>query len=139
MSKFKKFSTKYRPVILITGGSGYIGIHLIHVLSRLKKFDIIVLDKKPHSYLKKLNISFIKLDLTKKKKVNMIFQKLQPFLVIHLSGLAHIAESFKRKKLYRDNNEVASLNLLNAMKKNNCKNIIFASSCLVYSNKSNQK
>lgn len=125
---------KLNKNIIITGGSGYIGIHLIYILYKYKNYNIIVLDKNNHSFIKKHKIKFFKTDLKNSYKLNKIFKKIKPFLVIHLSGLAFIEESFARTKLYETNNQLVSLNILNVMKNNNCKNILFSSSCLVYGN-----
>lgn len=124
-----------RKNIIITGGSGYIGAHIVYILFKLKKYNIIVLDKNTHPFIKKHKIQFFKTDLRNYNKLDKIFKKIRPFLVIHLSGLAFIEESFKKKKLYEKNNQHASLNVLNVMKNYNCKNILFSSSCLVYGNK----
>jgi UDP-glucose 4-epimerase len=118
--------------ILITGGSGYIGIHLIYYLFKLNKYNIIVLDKKPHSFIIKKKIKFFKANLINFKKLNSILKRVSPCMVIHLAGLAHIRDSFKNRKKYWLNNVISSLNLLKAMKNNNYKQIIFSSSCLVY-------
>ena len=139
MSISKKQIIKSTPLIIITGGSGYIGIHITYTLFKLKNYRILILDKKPHNFFIKKKIAFLKVDLSNKKKVNKILKKFKPFLIIHLSGMAHITESFKKEKIYKKNNEAVSFNLLNAMKNNGCKNIIFSSSCLVYGNKTNQK
>ena len=127
-----------KKTIIITGGSGYIGIHLVHYLFRLKKYNIIVVDKVKHQYIKKKKIEFVKVDLSKFDEINYVIKKFSPKLIIHLAGLSHITDSFEQKNKYKINNELASGNLFKAMKLNYCKNIIFSSSCLVYRNKTNQ-
>ena len=48
--------------IIITGGSGYIGAHLVYILFKLKKYNIIVLDKNSHPFIKKHKIQFFMIE-----------------------------------------------------------------------------
>jgi len=64
-----------KKTIIITGGSGYIGIHLVHYLYRLKKYNIIVVDKVKHQFIKKKKIQFVKLDLSKIYKNKYVIKK----------------------------------------------------------------
>jgi UDP-glucose 4-epimerase len=129
--------------ILITGGTGYIGSHIIIELYNLEYNNIIVVDSLVNSTTENLyNIYKIKnkmplfynLDLTSSNDLNIIFQTFEIDTVLHLASLKSVSESISDPIKYYNNNVVGLINLLNIMKINNCKKIIFSSSATVYGN-----
>ena len=128
--------------ILITGGTGYIGSHIIIELYNLGYNNIIVIDSLINSTTENLqNIYKIKnkmplfynLDLIS-SHLNIIFQTFDIDIVLHLASLKSVPESINDPIKYYNNNVVGLINLLNIMKKYNCKKIIFSSSATVYGN-----
>ena len=88
-------------------------------------------------------LSFIKGDIRDFELLDSIFangiKNQQPIeCVIHLAGLKAVEESVKNPLLYWDNNLIGSLVLFKAMKKNDCKNIVFSSSATLYGDISNK-
>ena len=122
--------------ILITGGCGYIGVHLSKLISVNKNYNIIIYDNLTEgtSYFNK-KYKIYKGDLDNKKKLKYLFNKYKFTIVIHLAGLAHISNSFKDPKLYYYNNVISSINLLNVCIDFNIKYFIFSSSCTIYGDK----
>lgn len=138
--------------ILLTGGSGYIGSHTC--LSLLEEgYEVLILDslvnsnQKSIDQLKKIcknkginianKINFIKGDLRNKEFIDFVFQRAKnedkPIEgVIHFAGLKAVAESQIYPLMYWDNNVKGSLNLIQSMKENDCKTIVFSSSATVY-------
>jgi UDP-glucose 4-epimerase len=118
--------------ILITGGCGYIGLHLSKLM---KHYNIIIYDnlKFGNSYMNKFGKVY-KGDLSEENKLDFLFKKYKFKLVIHLAGLAHISESIEDPKLYYYNNLILSIKLLNIAVKYEIKYFIFSSSCTVYGN-----
>ena len=104
--------------ILITGGCGYIGLHLCKLMHINKKYNIVIYDnlKEGTSYLNKYGRVY-KGDLDETDKLNYIFNKYNFMAVIHLAGLSHIKDSFNDPQLYYSNNLIASINLLNIVTK----------------------
>ena len=121
--------------ILITGGAGYIGSHIIEKLNQ-KKFNIIIFDNLITGYKKLINKKaiFIKGDIKNKKKLLKIINNFQIDSIIHLAAYLNISEAEKNKKKYFKNNVIGTLNLVHACKNSNVRNIIFSSSCSVYGN-----
>ena len=126
--------------IFITGGAGYIGSHCVVSLIE-SGYRPIILDNFSNSHLsviKKLEIitkkkiTFYKVDIRNKKKLNSIFKKHKCHSVIHCAGFKAVGESVKKPISYFDNNIGSTLSLLECMKKNNVYRIIFSSSCTVY-------
>lgn len=130
--------------ILITGGTGYIGSHIIVELYNLGYNNIIVIDSLINSTTMSLqNIYkltckmplFYKLDLTSSfHELNIIFKTFNIDVVIHLASLKSVPESIHDPIKYYNNNVNGIINLLSIMNENNCKKIIFSSSATVYGN-----
>tara|TARA_B100001013_G_C24566919_1_gene424902 strand:+ start:116 stop:1096 length:981 start_codon:yes stop_codon:yes gene_type:complete len=110
--------------ILITGANGYIGNCLFHFLKG--RFKIIGIDKE-----KSPNKQILQCNILNKKKLDLIIKKEKPEIIIHLAAQSLVDETINKKKYY-DNNVLATNSLLEIMKKNNIKKIIFSSTASVY-------
>lgn len=120
--------------ILITGGAGYIGSYLSYKLR--KNFDILIVDNLKSGSIKNIrnlkNISFYKVDILNKKKLDTIFKKNKIDIVIHLAALVKLDESILNPKKYWKTNLIGTTNVLNCMVKYNVKKILFSSTAAVY-------
>tara|TARA_B100000029_G_scaffold496998_1_gene564066 strand:+ start:837 stop:1817 length:981 start_codon:yes stop_codon:yes gene_type:complete len=121
--------------ILVTGGAGYIGSHVVEQLVK-KKTKIIILDNLVTGFKKLINkrAKFIKGDIKNKKIVNKILKKHNIETIVHFAAYLNVSEAEKSKKKYFKNNIVGTENLIKACQNTNVKNIIFSSSCSVYGN-----
>ena len=121
--------------ILVTGGAGYIGSHIVEQLVK-RKNKVIIYDNLITGYRRLINkkAKFIKGDIKNFKLLSKIIRDNKINSIIHLAAYLNIAESEKYKKKYYKNNVGGTLNLIKACKKTNIKNIIFSSSCSVYGN-----
>lgn len=119
--------------ILVTGGAGYIGSHIVKDLLE-KKHKVFVLDNLflGHRRAVLSPAIFIKADLSDKNKLNQIFKKYKPQAVIHMAAHSIVSESMEKPEEYFNNNVLSGLNLLEAMKANKIKYLIFSSSASVY-------
>lgn len=123
--------------ILVTGGAGYIGSHMVFLLIEkgIKKEDIIVFDNLSEGGNRKFlpeEIIFIEEDLLNKEKVEDVFDRYDIDVVFHFAGSAYARESMKFPEKYFRNNVVGAINLLEAMNEKGVKKIIFSSSCATY-------
>jgi UDP-glucose 4-epimerase len=126
--------------ILITGGSGYIGSHI--VLELLKsKFNVFIFDNLSNSNVESLKtierltgkkISFEEGDIRNQNFLDQFFKTHPIDCVIHCAGLKAVAESIQKPYEYYQSNIIGSLNLIGAMQKHNVKKLIFSSSATVY-------
>ena len=126
--------------ILVTGVTGYIGSHTsIELLKRGE--EIVVLDNLSNSKIemcdsiKKLSgkdFKFYKVDLLDKENVEKIFKENKIDEVIHFAGLKAVGESCEKPIEYYHNNITGTLNLIDVMRKYDCKKIVFSSSATVY-------
>ncbi len=126
--------------ILVTGGTGYIGSHTVIELIN-KGYDPIIFDNLYNSKLEVLDRikeitgkkpKFVKGDLLKKSDLEKLFKENKFDSVIHFAGLKAVGESVELPLNYYENNVAGTVNLLEAMKKYNVKEIVFSSSATVY-------
>jgi len=128
--------------IIITGGTGFIGSHTCIELLTSANYNIIIIDNlcnskqnvidKIEKITKTKNITFYNNDLLNKQEIDKIFQKYNPYAVIHFAGLKAVGESIKYPCNYYQNNLISTLNLIEIMDKYQCYNLIFSSSATVY-------
>ncbi|MCX6759725.1 MAG: UDP-glucose 4-epimerase GalE [Candidatus Nealsonbacteria bacterium] len=118
--------------ILVTGGAGFIGSHLINklLLSGFKVYSIDNHDSPEQKINKKC--VFIKGSILSRRLLNNFFKKNSIDVVIHLAALIRVDESQKYPQRYFKNNVQGGVCLLNAMKDFNIDKMVFASSAAVY-------
>ena len=121
--------------ILVTGGAGYIGSHIVEKLIKNKQ-SVIILDNLVTGYERLVNkkAKFIKADIKNKSKITKVIKDYNINSIIHLAAYLNVSEAEKKKRKYYANNITGTKNLLEACKNSNVKNIIFSSSCSVYGN-----
>lgn len=111
--------------IIITGGAGFIGSHLVRrFVNNYPDYHIINLDKLTYAgnlaNLKdiedKPNYTFVKGDITDAGFINDLFAKERPYAVIHLAAESHVDRSITNPLEFVITNVVGTCNLLNAAK-----------------------
>lgn len=111
--------------ILITGGAGFIGSHVVReFVLKYPEYKIINLDALTYAgnleNLKDIedlpNYHFIKADIVDAKQVLDIFEKHQPEGVIHLAAESHVDRSITNPLEFVMTNVIGTVNLLNAAK-----------------------
>ena len=122
--------------ILVTGGAGYIGSHIIELLVKKKKNKVIILDNLStgHKFLINKKSQFYKGDINNKKLINKLINRFNIDTIIHLAASLNVSEAEKNKKKYYKNNITGTKKLLLSCKNTTVKNIIFSSSCSIYGN-----
>jgi len=131
--------------ILVTGGAGFIGSHLIDKLLE-EGHSVICLDNFDPYYdpqLKRKNIrhnlgnknfKLIEADVRDKKALRKIFEESDIEKVVHLAAKVGVRPSIKEAALYEDVNVRGTLNLLELSREFAVENFIFGSSSSVYGN-----
>jgi UDP-glucose 4-epimerase len=128
--------------ILVTGGAGFIGSHTVVELQNAG-YEVTVVDNLSNSSEKSLErvaaitgkpVSFHKVDICDRQGLDAVFAAERPDAVIHFAGLKAVGESTQKPWEYYENNIAGTLTLVDVMRKNGCKNIIFSSSATVYGN-----
>ncbi len=112
--------------IIITGGAGFIGSHVVrHFVTKYPNYSIINLDKLTYAgnleNLKDIeeapNYSFVQLDIVAINSIQDFFEKEKPDAVIHLAAESHVDRSISNPMEFISTNVVGTANLLNAVKK----------------------
>ena len=121
--------------ILVTGGAGYIGSHVVNLLIE-KGYNITVIDSLITGSKKLVNkrADFFKCDVSNNKKVSKILKKKKFDIVLHFAGLIRVDESIKKPKKYFLFNFVKSKIFFENCINHNIKKIIFSSTASLYGN-----
>lgn len=122
--------------VLITGGAGFIGSHLVDKLTS-RGNEVIVFDNLSSGNLKNLehlkknkNFSFINGDLLKIVDIESALKNVSK--VYHIAANPEVKIGETDTKIHLEQNIIASYNLLEAIRKNDVKKMIFTSSSTVY-------
>ena len=111
--------------ILVTGGAGFIGSHLVRILvNKYPSYNIINLDKLTYAgnldNLKdvenKDNYKFVKADICNQQEIQSIFDEYQIDNVIHLAAESHVDRSIANPLEFVQTNVIGTVNLLNVAK-----------------------
>src|SRR4030043_407275 len=118
--------------ILVTGGAGYIGSHVVKVLGQ-RGYEILVYDNLStgHEWAV-LYGRLVKGDLSDKVFLDKVIKEFNPDAIMHFAAFIQVEESVREPLKYYRNNTVNTLNLLEIMQKNGIKNFIFSSTASVY-------
>jgi len=119
--------------ILVCGGAGYIGSHMVYMLLQ-NGFNVIVIDNLQTGHVQAIDkrAKFYFADIRDKKTLDKIFKENRVDLVMHFAANALVIESMKDPLLYFDNNTYGMQILLKSMIENHVDKIIFSSTCATY-------
>src|SRR5438445_12129072 len=127
--------------ILVTGGAGFIGSHLVEKLLAVGH-EVVVLDDFNDFYdprIKHANIagfakdvSVCHVDLRESDSVRAMFHREKVDAIAHLAARAGVRPSIQQPQLYYDTNVIGTLHLLEAARVTEVQRFVFASSSSVY-------
>ncbi|OSX67145.1 hypothetical protein POSPLADRAFT_1164424 [Postia placenta MAD-698-R-SB12] len=144
--------------VLVTGGAGYIGSHVIYSLQETRRYKVISIDNHHNSTPKALlrvaelarnslpadaseqdkesaEIDAHRADLTKPDEIRAVFEKYGKggiWGVVHIAAYKAVGESTEVPLTYYANNVGATVSLLQIMKEFDCSRIVYSSSATVY-------
>ncbi len=127
-------------MILVTGGTGFIGSHTVielmgagHkvlILDNLSNSSVVVLDRL--EAICGQRPKFVEGDIRDTALLGKLFSEHDIQAVVHFAGLKAVGESIEKPIEYYDNNVRGTLELLSVMKNNGVKRLVFSSSATVY-------
>ncbi|WP_347277420.1 UDP-glucose 4-epimerase GalE [Pseudanabaena sp. FACHB-2040] len=128
-------SNSSQPIILVTGGAGYIGSHTVLCLEQAG-YRVIVLDNLVYGHQdvveSALEAKLIVGDICDRTLLDQIFQTYPIAAVIHFAAYAYVGESVQNPAKYYRNNVMGTLTLLEAMVAASVKRLVFSSTCATY-------
>lgn len=120
--------------LLIPGGAGYIGSHMVRYAQE-HGHEVVVLDdfSTGHEWAVK-DCEILRVNLLDQYKLSKLLRGRHFDGVIHFAGKSLVSESVKKPDIYYLNNVVGSLNLVNEMLKNDVNNLVFSSTAAIFGN-----
>ncbi|MDX1909085.1 MAG: UDP-glucose 4-epimerase GalE [Bacteroidia bacterium] len=133
-----------KPIILITGGSGYIGSHTAIELINEGRYEVVSLDSHVNSSNRTLDrieeitgtrIRAYDVDLCDLAATRQVFADNQGIAgVVHFAALKSVGDSVENPLGYYENNLLSLINILKLCEEFAVPNFIFSSSCSIYGN-----
>ncbi|MDK2836728.1 MAG: UDP-glucose 4-epimerase [Thermosediminibacterales bacterium] len=121
--------------VLVTGGAGYIGSHVVKTLLR-SGYEVTVLDNlvRGHKAVAKVlkEAEFVWGDIADRELVTGILRSRRIDAVMHFAALSLVGESVENPTLYYENNVIKGLMLLDSIREADIAYFIFSSSAAVY-------
>ncbi|MHB8622305.1 MAG: UDP-glucose 4-epimerase GalE [Sulfuricaulis sp.] len=118
--------------ILVVGGAGYIGSHMVLELLRAN-YDVVILDNLVRGHRELIpGGTLFEGNLGDRKLLNSIFSQHQIDAVMHFAAFSLVGESVKKPLAYYRNNVSCTIELLEAMEQHQVWNFIFSSTAAVY-------
>ncbi|KIJ66457.1 hypothetical protein HYDPIDRAFT_86611 [Hydnomerulius pinastri MD-312] len=144
--------------VLVTGGAGYIGSHVIYALQETRRYKVISIDNHHNSFPASLTrvtqiardalpengteadkdsaeIEALQCELTSPEQIRAVFEKYGKggiWGVVHIAAYKAVGESVEIPLTYYANNVAATLSLLQIMSEYDCTRIVYSSSATVY-------
>lgn len=118
--------------ILIVGGAGYIGSHMVLALQNTG-YSVVVFDNLCCGFADAVSSATLVVgDLRSQADLDACFAAYNIDLVMHFAALAYVGESVTNPELYYQNNVVGALNLLAVMRRHGVARLVFSSTCATY-------
>lgn len=118
--------------VLVVGGAGYIGSHMVLALQDAG-YPVLVFDNLSRGHEDAVNgAPLVVGDLRSRQDLRACFSEHPVDLVMHFSALAYVGESVAEPELYYQNNVLGTLNLLAEMRRCDVDLLVFSSTCSTY-------
>jgi UDP-glucose 4-epimerase len=114
--------------ILVTGGCGFIGSHVVDRLIE-KGYSVVIIDNLSTGKKEYLNskAKFYEKDIRNFEEINEVFEKEKPEIIIHMAAQVMLRKSLEEPAIDASINIIGTINILEACRKNNVKKIIYTS------------
>lgn len=120
--------------ILVAGGAGYIGSHMVRILASLEHAVVTFDDLSAGFADAVLGGEFVQGSLHDKSALKALFDSHQFDAVVHFAGSIAVGESVRDPAKYYQNNLTGTLNLFDAMREHGVNKIVFSSTAAIFGN-----
>lgn len=120
--------------ILVTGGAGYIGSHMVAELIEKQNAEVVVVDSliKGHRAAVWPSAKFYEGNISDRDVMHKVFTENDITAVVHFAAFSLVAESVQHPSMYYANNVLGTYALLQTMHEFGVKHIVFSSTAAVY-------
>ena len=127
--------SRNQPTILVVGGAGYIGSHVVLALKKAG-YDVVILDNLVYGHKdlveKVLQVELVIGDIADRPLLDRLFETHDIAAVMHFAAYAYVGESVEQPAKYYRNNVMGSLILFEAMLAASVTKLVFSSTCATY-------
>lgn len=119
--------------VLVTGGAGYIGSHVVRGLLQVGH-EVVVYDNLSTGHRQAVpeEVSFYEEDIRSTERLTEVLLAERIEAVLHFAALSLVGESMQEPQKYYDNNVGGTLSLVTAMRQAHVENLVFSSTAAVY-------
>ena len=118
--------------ILVCGGAGYIGSHMVRLLVA-EGFDVVVLDDLSTGHPEAVQgVELVEADIRDGAALDSVFETREFISVMHFCAKSLVGESVRQPLAYYDNNVAGSLALLRAMQRHGVRKLVFSSTAAIF-------
>ena len=118
--------------ILVCGGAGYIGSHMVRLLVD-EGFDVVVLDDLSTGHREAVEgVELIEADVRDADALDAVFESRDFTAVMHFCARSLVGESVQQPVAYYDNNVAGSISLLQAMQRHGVGKLVFSSTAAIF-------
>jgi UDP-arabinose 4-epimerase len=118
--------------VFVTGGAGYVGSHCCKAFANAG-WNVVVFDNLSRGWREMVRWGdLIEGDILDIESLKAAMARVKPDAVAHFAAFAYVGESVEEPGMYYRNNSLGTLNILDAMRANAVKNIVFSSTCATY-------
>jgi UDP-glucose 4-epimerase len=133
--KFMPNTPASKPMILVTGGAGYIGSHAVLALQQAG-YEVVILDNLVYGHQdivdRVLKTPLVIGDTCDRSLLDQLFAQYPIAAVMHFAAYAYVGESVSDPAKYYQNNVFGTLTLLEAMRAAGIQKFVFSSTCATY-------
>lgn len=121
--------------VLVTGGAGYIGSHVVRKLLE-QNYKVVIIDNLSRGHKESVpgEAVFENADLLDSNAIREVLSRHTIDAVIHFAAFAYVGESVDNPEIYYKNNVGGSISLISALKDFNINKVVFSSTCSLYGN-----
>ncbi len=120
--------------VLVSGGAGYIGSHMVKLLSEMG-YQPTVFDNLSTGHRQAVKWGeLVHGDLLDQTKLKSLFQSCNFDAVMHFSAMSIVGESVIKPDIYYKNNVIGTFNLLEAMRETGVAKLVFSSTAAIFGN-----